>query len=168
MNPALSKLFRDGDPAAAEIDRFLAETPVPLVAGSDVTFLYRGSADAVFLRCWISGLDTAQPFQAMGETDLWAVTIELPKGSRIEYKIEVVTGDDRELIVDPLNPVLAHDPFGANSVCQGYGYERPEWTHVDPDARQGTIETHILESRHYGGHREFQVYVPARFRQNRR
>lgn len=168
MNPAIKKLFRDGAPSAAEIDRFVAETTFPLVDGSDVTFVYRGAADAVYLRCWISGLDTAQPFQVLDESDLWVVTIELPKGSRIEYKIETDIGGDRQLIIDPLNPVLAHDPFGANSVCQGYGYQRPEWTHEDPDARQGTIESHAIESARYAGRREFQVYVPARFRQNRR
>ncbi|MDX1500522.1 MAG: alpha/beta hydrolase-fold protein [Woeseiaceae bacterium] len=168
MNPVLRKLFRKGAPAPADIDRFVAETTFPLVDGADVTFVYRGAADAVYLRCWISGLDTAQPFQALAGTDLWAATIELPKGSRIEYKLEAVTGSERQLIVDPLNPVLAHDPFGANSVCQGFGYERPDWTNPNPDARLGTIETRALDSRHFGGRRELQVYVPARFRRNRR
>ena len=122
----------------------------------------------MYLRCWISGLDTAQPFERLAGTDLWMVTIDLPKGSRIEYKFEVQAGGNRELILDPLNPVLAHDPFGANSVCQGYGYERPEWTLHNEDARLGRLETRHIKSKIFGAIRDVQVYLPARFRLNRR
>ncbi len=168
MNPSLRKLFRKGAPAAADIDAFIKSTRFPLVDGSDVTFVYRGPADAVYLRCFISGLDAAQPFQLLAETDLWATTIELPKGSRIEYKFEVVADGHRKLIVDPLNDVLAHDPFGANSVCQGYGYERPRWTESQEHARKGSVETLSVDSEAFGEAREVNVYVPARFRRNRR
>jgi len=168
VNPALRKLFRKGPPGKAAIDRFVQENAFPLVDGDDITFVYRGRADSVNLRCWISGLNTAQPFQALAGTDLWAVTIELPAGSRIEYKFEIARDGHRHLVVDPLNGVLAHDPFGANSVCQGDGYVRPSWTLHDPDARTGTLETVELESTAFGGKRGLQVYLPARFRRNRR
>ena len=168
MNPQLRKLFRKGAPDAAAIDAFVNEAQFPLVDGSDVTFVFRGQADAVYLRCWISGLDTAQPFQALGDTDLWAATIELPKGSRIEYKFEVRRNGNRELIVDPLNDVLAHDPFGANSVCQGYGYERPAWTLASSDVRPGELQDMRIDSKEFRETRDFQVYVPAWFRSNRR
>jgi enterochelin esterase family protein len=168
MNPALRKLFRKGAPTAHDIDSFVAATDFPLVDGSDVTFVYRGQADAVNLRCWISGLDTAQPLQALAETDLWAATIELPKGSRIEYKFEVTANGAKQLVLDPLNDVIAHDPFGANSVCQGFGYERPPWTLHNPEARVGRIEQQQLQSTVFRGTREVQVYLPARYRLNRR
>jgi len=168
MNPALRKLLRKAPPAAADIDAFLAAAEFPLIDGTDITFVYRGHADAVFLRCWIAGLDTAQPLQALAGTDLWAATIELPRGSRIEYKFEVRVNGHRELVLDPLNKVIAHDPFGANSVCQAWGYERPVWTKHDPDVRQGALETRHIASDVYGDTRELQVYLPARFRKNRR
>ena len=168
MNPQLRKLFRKGTPDNAAIDAFVHDADFPLVEGSNVTFVYRGAADAVNLRCWIAGLDTAQPFQALRDTDLWAATIELPKGSRIEYKFEVISNGHRELILDPLNEVLAHDPFGANSVCQGYGYERPEWTLENSASRRGELRQDSLHSKVFKGRRDFQVYVPARFRSNRR
>ena len=168
MNPALRKLFRKGPPAPADVDAFIAAAGFPLVDGSDVTFVWRGQAEQVFLRCWISGFDTAQPLQALTGTDLWATTIDLPPGSRIEYKFEVIAGGQRHLVVDPLNPVLAHDPFGANSVCQGSGYERPAWTLHDPEARRGGLETIHLDSAALGDRREVDIYLPARFRRNRR
>ncbi len=168
MNPALRKLVRKSPPDAADVEAFVASTEFPLVDGRDITFVYRGAADEVYLRCWIAGLDTAQPLQSLPGTDLWAATIDLPEGSRVEYKFEVIKNGHRELVLDPLNKVIAHDPFGANSVCQGAGYRRPSWTLHDPNARSGSIDVRRLESKVFGGTREFQVYLPARFRRNRR
>ena len=168
MNEALQKFFRKGEPTPADVDTFIAENEFPLVEGSDVTFVYRGTAEAVDLRCWISGFAAAQAFQRLNDSDLWAVTIELPPGSRIEYKFEVTREGDSSLILDPLNDVIAHDPFGANSVCQGHSYERPSWTIHNPDARQGTVESRTLDSRVFGQSREIQVYLPARYRPTRR
>lgn len=168
MNPALGSLFRDGPPAPEAVDAFIEREDFPLVAGPDVTFVFRGPAEAVYLRCWISGLDAAQPFEPLAGTDLWAATIELPQGSRIEYKFEVVRDGHHELITDPLNDVLAHDPFGANSVCQGWGYERPEWTLPNAEARAGRYETLEVASEALGESREIRLYLPARFRRNSR
>ena len=70
MHAEFRKLFRKGPPSNAAVNHFIAEHKFPLVAGKDVTFVFRGQADAVFLRCWISGLDTAQPFQELPDTDL--------------------------------------------------------------------------------------------------
>ncbi|MDH3491091.1 MAG: alpha/beta hydrolase-fold protein [Gammaproteobacteria bacterium] len=168
MNPALRKLVRKAAPDGADIDALLRDLDFPLVDGTDVTFVFRGKADAVYLRCWIAGLDTAQPFQALAGTDLWATTIELPKGSRIEYKFEVASNGNKELILDPLNDVVARDPFGANSVCQAAGYERPEWTLHDPLAREGSLQNQKFESSVFEEPREIEVYLPATFRENRR
>jgi enterochelin esterase family protein len=168
VNAALRKLFRKRAPSNKEIDAFIATTEFPLVDGNNITFVYRGPAESVNLRCWISGFSAAQPFQQLQGTDLWAVTIELPPGSRIEYKIELIVGGNHSLIIDPLNPVIAHDPFGANSVCQGAGYERPEWTLPDPGARPGSVEEQQVRSKAFGDTRDVQVYLPARFRRKRR
>lgn len=168
MNTALKQLFEGSSPDQATIDAYIQATSFPVVSSKDVTFVYRGPADAVNLRCWVSGLDTAQPLQRMAETNLWAATIEWPKGSRVEYKFEVIINGTSQLILDPLNPVIAHDPFGANSVCQAFGYERPKWTLPDPDARPGSLQTLQLHSKAFNDNREIQVYLPATFRKNRR
>lgn len=168
MNPALRKLIRKGAPGPADIDTLIQEMDFPLVDGTDVTFVFRGRADAVYLRCWIAGLDTAQPFQQIEGTELWATTIDLPKGSRIEYKFETVIDGNKDLILDPLNDVVAHDPFGANSVCQAFGYERPQWTLHDPVTRAGSVHSRTVESAVFRESREIQVYLPATFRANRR
>ncbi|MDX1555976.1 MAG: alpha/beta hydrolase-fold protein [Xanthomonadales bacterium] len=167
MNTRIQQLRADGPPSEEAIDAFVAENDFPLVEPGRVTFVFRGTASEVYLRRWISGHSTAQPLEAIEGTDLWALTMDLPDGSRFEYKFEVVRNGTRQLVLDELNGVLAHDPFGANSVCQGYGYERPDWTLHDPDSRDGALERVLVPSEAFGEQREIQVYLPARYRKSR-
>ncbi|MBP9143441.1 MAG: enterochelin esterase [Thermoanaerobaculia bacterium] len=168
MTLAISRLLAEGELPPARIDAFLAAHTVPIVEGRTVTFLYRGDADAVFLQHWIFGLPSAQPFAQILGTDLWYLTQEIPVRSRVEYKLEVQRGDVSRLIRDPLNSQLAHDPFGANSVCQGADYRIPDWISPDPEARPGKLESLRVPSVVLGGPQELQVYLPARFRTTRR
>ncbi|MFK7888831.1 MAG: alpha/beta hydrolase-fold protein, partial [Gammaproteobacteria bacterium] len=168
MTTRLDDLTRDGTPDKARIDAFVDKHRFPLVSPLGVTFVYRGDAESVTLRCWMAGLDGPQPLVRIEDTDLWAVTIEFPEDSRIEYKFEVVRNGHSELILDPLNSVRARDPFGANSVCQGYGYARPAWTLHDEEARRGNVRRHRLHSAAFGRDREVLVYLPPTFRRNRR
>lgn len=167
MNPLIEALYLQGVPEVGAVNRFIEENAFPLVEPGSVTFVYRGRADEVILRRWISGLSTAQPLQALDDTDLWALTMELPEQSRFEYKFEVLRDGARQLIVDPLNGVLAHDPFGANSVCQGFGYQRPGWTLFDEEARSGALTKMQLDSQAFQDSRTVHIYLPARFRRNR-
>ncbi|HSM62125.1 MAG TPA: alpha/beta hydrolase-fold protein [Longimicrobiales bacterium] len=164
---AVERLVR-GRPTAEEIDAFLDAHDVPVVEGPRVTFLYRGQAGHVRLRHWVYGLPSAVPFHRMPGTDLWYCVLELPEGSRVEYKLEVATGREVQWIRDPLNERVAHDPFGANSVCHGHGYSVPEWTQPDPQAPEGTLEDRVFHSRALDGPRRITLYRPARFKESRR
>lgn len=168
MIRALEGLLADGPPSADRIDRFLREHSFPLVDGRSVTFVWRGEADSVNLRHWIFGLSTFQPLRRIDGTGLWHLTIEIPERSRVEYKLEIIRGEQREWIMDPLNPRIARDPFGANSVCHGEGYATPEWALPDPVARPGRIEELAVPSRALEGVQRVDVYLPARFRRTRR
>ena len=167
MNPIIESLFQKGKPDTGAVDKFIQQNKFPLVEPGRVTFVYRGQAQAVHLRSWISGLDTAQPLVRLEDSDLWALTMELPDKSRFEYKFEVEEKGVKQLLLDDLNGVQAHDPFGANSVCQGYGYKRPGWTLHDPLAQSGSLDTINIVSRAYNENREVQIYLPAQFRRNR-
>jgi len=167
MNPVIEALYRHGVPSQADVDAFVRDNQFPLIEPGRVTFIYRGFAEEVHLRRWISGLSTEQPLQPLEDSGLWALTMDLPDNSRFEYKFEVMRGGARHLVLDELNGVLAHDPFGANSVCQGYGYRRPAWTLHDATARSGSLASLSLYSAAFQQQREVQVYVPARFRRNR-
>jgi enterochelin esterase-like enzyme len=150
------------------IDRFLHSHTFPLVEGPSVTFVYRGEADAVYLRHWVYGLTSSQSLTRVPDTDLWHIIIELPENSRVEYKYELVRSGHRELVQDPLNPHRAHDPFGSNSVCHSRGYHVPEWTRRDAEAREGALEGFAMESRFLGRVAHVTLYRPARFRRTRR
>lgn len=165
---AVKKLEAQNEVSREDVDAFLAGHSFPLVEGPSVTFVYRGEADGVTLRHWIYGLESSQPLTRVGDSDLFYLIVELPPGSRVEYKLEIWRGGDSHWIQDPLNPKQARDPFGANSVAHGQGYEVPEWTHPDPEARPGTVEPFAIESEALGGSRGGFLYYPARYRTTRR
>ena len=167
MNPQIENLFGDGTPSTEKIGEFIQANSFPLTEPGHVTFVFQGQADEVNLRRWISGLSTAQSMTTLEGTDLWVLRMELPNKSRFEYKFEVVRDGQRDLVLDKLNDVQAHDPFGANSVCQGYGYTRPAWTLHDPEARKGTLTGFQINSEAFESLRDIQVYLPARFRRSR-
>jgi enterochelin esterase family protein len=168
LSLAIHELLRKAPLTAADVDAFLEGHRFPLVEDTHATFVYRGEASEVRLRHWVYGLQSAQPFHRVPDTDLWYHILELPRGSRVEYKFEVTRDGKAEWIRDPRNPLLAHDPFGANSVCAATGYERPAWSQHDAEARQGTLEDHILKRTAFSDARRLTVYLPARFRRTRR
>ena len=167
MSAAIKLLFQKGTPKPEAIAKFIRENRFPLIEPGRVTFVYSGQAEDVFLRSWISGLNTAQPLERLGESDLWALTMELADMSRFEYKFEVIKNGVSQLILDELNGVLAHDPYGANSVCQGYGYKRPVWTMHDPQSRSGSLTSIKVDSRSFAQSRDVEIYLPAHFRRSR-
>ena len=167
MSLAIHQLV-DQKPSREALDAFLAEHTFPLVEGNSVTFVYRGAADRVELRHWIYGLGSSQPFTRVARTDFWYLVQTLPPQSRIEYKIDVITGGNHHWLRDPLNANLAYDPFGANSVCHCSGYQTPDWTLPDDDARPGRLREMSITSDVFGQRRGFKVYLPARYRPRRR
>ncbi|MEZ5333078.1 MAG: alpha/beta hydrolase-fold protein [Thermoanaerobaculia bacterium] len=153
----------------AALDRLLEEREVPLHEGPRTLFLFQGEADRVELVHWIFGLESSLRFERVeGHDDLWHLALELPRASRIEYKLLVTRGDRMELVRDPLNDRLAHDPFGANSVCATPGYQTPDWIEEDPEARSGTLVGMSVTSAALGGTRQrLRVYLPPRFNTER-
>lgn len=165
---AIRRLERDLLTNPAALDAFFAENEFPIVEGPTVTFVFRGKADEVNLRHWIFGLPSSQAFQRISATDVWYFIQPLPEKSRVEYKFEVVRGGMRQWVQDPLNPHLARDPFGANSVAHGRGYVEPEWANHDPEARAGHIEELVMRSKTTGRRESISMYLPARYRKSRK
>jgi enterochelin esterase family protein len=165
---AIAELTAAGPPSAESVDQFLATHTFPLVEGPTATFVYRGEADAVNLKHMVYGLPSKQSFRRIVGTDLWHLVLELPERSRVEYKLEVIANGTGMWIEDPLNPRKSRDPFGTNSVAHGAGYEVPEWTQEDPDARRGTLREAVVPSPALGRDVHVTIYVPARLRPTRR
>ncbi len=153
-------------PDQAKVQAFMKDRRFPIVEDAQITFVWLGQADGVSLRHWIYGLESASALARVPNTDLWYLTLEIPHGSRVEYKFELHRGGQNTWIEDPLNPNRARDPFGANSVLHGEGYEAPSWSHPDPIARRGALDSFSFDSRVFG-RRQIQLYLPARFRRTR-
>jgi enterochelin esterase-like enzyme len=149
---------------AAAVDRFLARHEVPIVEGSRCTFLFRGEADEVFVVQRIVGLPELLPLQRLRDTNLWYLVLDLPEGSRVNYQLEIRRGDHVERTNDPLNEKLSYSPVGTSSVCFGHGYETPEWTMPDPEARSGELVQLTVPSRALRRDCPVTLYLPARFR----
>jgi enterochelin esterase-like enzyme len=149
---------------AATVDAFLADRASPIIEGDRATFVFRGEADEVALIHWIVGLSNRIPLQRVDGTDLWYVVIELPAGSRVEYKLDIRRGDHSEWIDDPRNPNVSHNPFGTNSAAYGRGYATPEWARPDPEARPGTLTDLVVPSNALERDAHVTLYLPARFR----
>jgi len=166
---AIAELIDAAEPPTGRtLDRFVEEHEFPIVEGVRCTFVFRGEAQAVALRHWVFGLPTAVPLERLRGTDLWYYVLELPEGARVEYKFEVTDGRKSRWVRDELNPNVARDPFGANSVCYASGYEVPNWIHDHPSTPKGTLEERVIQSEALGGTRRVTVYRPARFRPTRR
>lgn len=165
--PLAIQQLLDGTADEARVEAFLASHTFPIVEGAKITVVWRGEAQHVNLRHWIYGLESSTALARIPNTDLWHLTLEIPACSRVEYKLELHRGGHVKWVEDPLNPHRARDPFGANSVLQGEGYEVPSWTHPDPDARPGVLEPFAFESAALGGPRTGHLYLPARFRRSR-
>ncbi|HYQ33136.1 MAG TPA: alpha/beta hydrolase-fold protein, partial [Lapillicoccus sp.] len=151
------------------VDRFLQRHSAPIIEGRYATFLWRGEAEEVMVRHRVVGLPDPLHLRRLADTDLWHATIELPEGSRVEYQFEVVRGDVREQYLnDPLNPRLAHGPFGSQSVAAAAGYVVPSWTLPDPEARPGSLDSISLRSKALRREQWIRLYRPARFREVRR
>jgi len=163
---AIEQLLGRGPLEAGDVDAFLKRHEVPLIEGLRCTFLYRGEADEVAVTHRVVGLPPRLPLRRAEGTDLWYAVIELPEESRVEYKLAVTRGGHTQDVDDPLNPRLAHNPFGTNSVMYGAGYEVPEWTRPDPEAREGTLEELVLGSAALGREAAVTLYLPARFRRS--
>ncbi len=160
---AINRL-RDRAPLTPElVDEFVAKHGSPIIEAERATFLFRGEADEVWVRHRVIGLPDPMPLKRLPNTDLWAVTTDLPANSRVEYQLEVRRGEHYERFNDPLNPRLAHSPMGSSSVCAATGYAVPSWALPDPEARPGEILEEGFTSRALRRDQSFWVYLPARF-----
>jgi enterochelin esterase family protein len=165
MSHAIDRLV-SGSRSREAVNLFFRSRSFPIVEGDAITFVWRGEAQEVRLRHWVFGLGSSQNLERIEGTQVWYLRLPIPPESRVEYKFEVVRNGNGHWIQDPLNPNLARDPFGANSVAHGLGYHVPEWITPDPSLPRGSYDVVDIVSQHFGT-RATKVYLPARFRRTR-
>jgi enterochelin esterase-like enzyme len=159
-HPLMAGFLGRGTPPADEIAEFLDLHQFPLTEPGAVIFAWQGKADGVELVRWIHGGADRQRFSQLAGTELWLLRLAVENGGRFEYKLAIWRSGREYLITDPHNPLRAEDPFGENSVCGTWGYERPQWSEPR-GAPSGRIEDIVVESPSFGEVRTERIYLPA-------
>ncbi len=159
-----------GAPSLEVLRAFVTGQEFPLVEGGQATFFFWDGkpADDVYLIHWVFGLESRQPFLRIPGSEAFYLPLELPAGSRVEYKLEVVRKGHHSWIRDPLNPRRAYDPFGSNSVCPMPPYQDPPWVNREPLVKRGRIEELTLRTTAWGEERVVRVYLPAEYKARKR
>lgn len=160
LHPAFCALLEGGAPSQQDVARFLCTHEFPLIEPGAATFVWLGAAERVELLRWIHGGADRDAFEKLPGTGLWVLRIPVEDRGRFEYKLNIVHRHHEDLILDPLNPARAGDPFGENSVCRTNGYERPDWSEPR-DAPAGTVVPIDIESPTFGHTRTERMYLPA-------
>jgi enterochelin esterase-like enzyme len=143
--------------------RRAADEPFPVVADGTCTFAFIGTVISVHLTHFGVGLPADLGFEPVADSEWWTLTLAVPEGSRLEYKLTVADSFGTHLVEDPLNPTTARHPFGANSVCEAAGYVDPEWAHPRPGAPAGRLGDLVLDSQALGRRAGTTVYHPVGF-----
>jgi enterochelin esterase-like enzyme len=159
-HPVMARFLARGTPSPDEVADFLDLHQLPLSEPGAAIFAWQGVADEVELVRWIHGGADRERFTLMPGTDLWLLRLEVEDEGRFEYKLAVWRRGHEYLITDPHNPLRAQDPFGENSVCRTWGYERPAWSEPR-GAPPGRIETIEVQSPTFREIRNERVYLPA-------
>ncbi|RVT82245.1 esterase family protein [Rhodobacteraceae bacterium CCMM004] len=160
LSDATAALFPDGVPPSDALFEALSARPMPMTAPGHVIFAWTGEAEGVDLLRWIhAGVDRV-PYVRVPDTDLWVLHLPVQDGGRFEYKLAVRRHGHEHWELDPFNPNRAGDPFGENSVCRTWGYERPDWTRRT-GAPAGKLEPLAVDSPTFGHARHESVYLPA-------
>lgn len=152
------------------VDRFLASNSMPLVDEDGVVFLFRdrdAKSSSVHLVHEITGLESRQEFERLGDSSLFFLPMQIPPEARLEYRIEVSRSGQVMSLLDPLNSKRSDCPYGHKSVVAGRAYQEPEFARRRHGVRRGRIMDMEIDSRIFGEKRRIQVYVPARYKAER-
>jgi enterochelin esterase family protein len=142
--------------------RLAAGEAFPIVDDELCTFAFHAPAIDVRLVHFGVGFPDDLRFDLVDEErEWWLLSLELPHGSRLEYKLEVRDSFGTRVVEDPLNWRAASHPFGANSVCEAAGHVTPAWSIARDDVPTGSIRDVSLHSAALGRQATASVYLPA-------
>ena len=138
----------------------------PVRDGDDSVLTFRGEAEAVHLLTWMPMFPTPPPFIQVAP-GIWQTRLRLPRTARIEYRLAVTSNGRTVQIDDPLNPPLASNPFGTNSVLVGPDYRLPWYVREPPEPARGQLHEVRVTSAALGHRRHHHVYLPEGFKARR-
>ena len=166
-------------------------TPLGEPFGSDgkyqlVTFLWRSTYDTrnvlVIGSFWGVGAPDAYSMRKIPDSDVWYLTLKLPRGARFTYQLspnDPMTFDGPRAAqrgvtrqADPLslNPLSACPPdtskFNCESAAELQGAAPQPWLVTKPGIAEGRLEKKQIKSNIQKIDRPFSVYTPANYKAN--
>jgi enterochelin esterase family protein len=151
-----------GAAADAFWQQVVALGQMPLVFDDTAVFLFKGKTNSV---SWTGDFNTWQASTALagrriGATDIWTARRTFPLDARLDYKVNV----NSQPRLDPLNPLTQKGMYGKNSVLTMPRFTPSPWITPRTTGPRGTLSAaQVLQSRHLGYPKRFQVYTPAGF-----
>jgi enterochelin esterase-like enzyme len=139
------------------------EPSAPFHDGEEIVLTFRGHADAVHLVTWMPMFPTPPSFTRTAD-DIWQLRLHLPRTARIEYRLAVTARGRTRQTDDPLNPPIAPNPFGSNSVLTGPGYQTPWYVRTPPEPLRGHLHEIRVTSAALGRRHHYHVYLPEGFK----
>ena len=136
----------------------LGEGPNPQHIDGLTVLRFDGEATAVRLATFMPRFPKEIPFRKIAART-WAVGLRLPATARVEYLIETEDSGRTSRRLDPANPQMAGNPFGANSVAWGPDYRLPAWMRR-PSPVSGRVTEIRVQSKAFEGRRHHSVYSP--------
>ena len=105
----------------------------------------------------MNGWTPNEAFTPVGGTNLFYLSHEYELDARLDYKFVL---NDKDWILDPLNPRRIAGGFGPNSYFAMPGYSSPPELEPGPSLRHGTIEDFSFASRILNNERTAKIYLP--------
>jgi enterochelin esterase family protein len=179
---ALRRQIDSGNTNTASFWNAVAREGTPLVEPLDdrydlVTFLWRAAHDTrnVYLRATFGVPDRAGPqdsFHRLGSTDVWYLTVPIPKGARFFYRLQPNRSSDPDMSpvtaqYDPLNRGGRQNCPGDTTsyFCQSFtelpGAKPQPWRERRPGVASGRIEKQTIHSALQNVDRDLTIYLPV-------
>lgn len=132
-----------------------------LLPDGTMLFVCDDRAERVELATWMPSFPATPPFTRLAGSDVWVLSLTLPRTAMIEYRLRITRGTGESVILDPLNPDVTTNPFGVNSVARGPDRVVPVWTRPDPEVAAGDVGEIRVRSGVWGERRHHLLYLPA-------
>ncbi len=164
---AIDKLILKISPISASstrmamVDSFMTEAQkkgIPLVEGEIATFIYSRKATSVLLAGDMNGWrGEKETFTQLAGTDFFYYQKKYELNARLDYKLVI---DDKNWILDPLNPKTCSGGFGPNSELAMTDYIQPQEITVKQESLKGKVISDSISSLNTGKKYFIKIYLP--------
>lgn len=148
----------------AMVDSFMTKAQkkgIPLVDGDTATFIYRGSATSVSLAGDMNGWrGEKETFTQLAGTDFFYYRKKYEMNARLDYKLVI---DEKNWILDPLNPNICSGGFGPNSELAMPEYIQPQEITEKMGTPKGKIISDSISSKMTGKKYFIRIYLPNEY-----